>query len=238
MSAADRSAAAILGVLVAVGLAVGGYFIGNGFVSARALERSVEVKGLAEREMPADTAIWPLQLVVAGNELQPLLNQLEEQVEQVRAFLTLQGFDAGEISVGAPGIVDRLAQRYGDQNATLRFSVSQAVTVFTSKVDAVRDADSELLELGKAGIVFNQEEYGLRTQYLFGGLNEIKPSMIEEATRNAREVAQKFADDSASTLGRIRRASQGQFSISDRDSNNPHIKNVRVVSTLEYYLID
>lgn len=238
MSASGRSAAAVLGVLIALGLAAGGFFIGDGFVTARALERSVEVKGLAEREVPADTAIWPLQLVVAGNELPPLLTQLEQQVGQVRAFLTLQGFEDTEISVGAPGIVDRLAQRYGNQNAPLRYSVSQAVTVFTAKVDAVREADSELLELGKAGIVFNQEEFGLRTQYLFGGLNAIKPAMIEEATRNAREVAQKFADDSASTLGKIRRASQGQFSITDRDSNNPHIKNVRVVSTLEYYLID
>lgn len=230
--------AAVLGLLVAVGVALGGYFVGAGFVEARALERSVEVKGLAEREVLADTAIWPLQLVVAGNELPPLLAALEEQVGQVRAFLTLRGFDESEISVSAPSITDRLAQQYGNQNVALRYSVSQALTVFTSRVEAVRGAGGELLELGKAGIVFNQDNYELRTQYLFGGLNDIKPAMIEEATRNAREVAQKFADDSASTLGKIRSARQGQFSIADRDSNNPHIKRVRVVSTVEYYLVD
>ncbi|MEZ5557800.1 MAG: hypothetical protein R3E86_04550 [Pseudomonadales bacterium] len=110
--------------------------------------------------------------------------------------------------------------------------------MFTRKIDAVRAAGRELLALGKAGIVFTQGNYELRTQYLFNGLNEIKPAMIEEATRNAREVAQKFAEDSRSRLGKIRSARQGQFSIEDRDSNNPHIKKVRVVSTLEYYLTD
>jgi uncharacterized protein len=230
--------AALLGLLLAAGLALAGYFIGSGFVDARALERTVEVKGLAEREMPADTAIWPLQFVMAGNELEPLLAQLEEQGQQVRAFLTLRGFDDGEISIGSPNITDRLAQGYGDPNVRFRYAVSQVVTVFTTKIDAVRSAGRELLELGKAGIVFNQDNYEFRTQYLFNGLNDIKPSMIEEATRNAREVAQKFAEDSDSRLGKIRSARQGQFSISDRDSNNPHIKNVRVVSTLEYYLAD
>jgi hypothetical protein len=238
----NTNPAVLLGALLAAGLALAGWFIGSfigqGFVDARALERTVEVKGLAEREVAADTAIWPLQVMVGGNELEPLLAQIERQVAQVRAFLTLRGFDDAEISVGSPNIIDRKAQGWGDPNTGFRYSVTQVVTVFTAKIDAVRGAGSELLELGKAGIVFAQDNYEFRTQYLFNGLNDIKPSMIEEATRNAREVAQKFAEDSSSRLGKIRTARQGQFSISDRDSNNPHIKNVRVVSTLEYYLAD
>jgi uncharacterized protein len=230
--------AALLGVLLAVGLMTGGYFAGNGFVEARALDRIVEVKGLAEREVPADTAIWPLQFVVVGNELDPLLSLIEQQGEQVRAFLTLRGFDADEMSVNAPTITDRHAQGYADPNVRFRYSVALVITVFTSKIEAVRTAGRELLELGKAGIVFNQDYYEHRPQFLFNGLNDLKPSMIEEATRNGRDVAQKFAEDSASRLGKIRTARQGQFTISDRDSNNPHIKNVRVVSTLEYYLAD
>jgi len=228
----------LLGALVALGLAAAGYFIGNGFVEARALERTVEVKGLAEREVPADTAIWPLTFVVAGNELDALLAQVEDQGAQVRAFLTLRGFEDQEISMSAPSITDRLAQSYGEPDVRFRYTVSQTITVFTSKIQTVRDAGRDLLSLGKAGIVFNQENYELRTQYLFNGLNDLKPAMIEEATRNAREVAEKFAADSSSRLGKIRAARQGQFSISDRDSNNPHIKNVRVVSTVEYYLVD
>jgi hypothetical protein len=228
----------LMGALLALGLALAGYFIGNGFVQARALERTVEVKGLAEREVAADTAIWPLRFVVAGNELEPLLAQVEAQGNQVGAFLSLQGFSAEEISTSAPSITDRLAQNYAEPNVRFRYTVAQTVTVFTLNVGAVRNAGRELLSLGKAGIVFSQEDYNVQTQYLFNGLNAIKPAMIEEATRNAREVAEKFAADSKSRLGKIRSARQGQFSITDRDSNNPHIKKVRVVSTVAYYLAD
>ena len=97
---------------------------------------------------------------------------------------------------------------------------------------------SELSALGKQGIVLQSGNYESQTEYLYTGLNDIKPEMIEEATRNAREAATEFAQDSESELGKIRQASQGQFSISPRDKNNPHIMNVRVVSTVEYYLSD
>ncbi len=95
-----------------------------------------------------------------------------------------------------------------------------------------------LSKLGKQGIVFTAGNYQTQTEYIFTRLNEVKPEMIEEATRKAREVAQKFASDSQSALGKIKRASQGQFSILPRDKNNPHIKKIRVVSTIEYYLSD
>ncbi len=103
---------------------------------------------------------------------------------------------------------------------------------------AVRKVMGALSELGKQGIVFTTGDYESQTEYIFTRLNEVKPEMIEEATRKAREVAEKFASDSRSTLGKIRRASQGQFSISARDKNNPHIKKIRVVSTVAYYLSD
>jgi len=225
-------------VLIGLGLAAGGYFVGQGLVNARTVDRSVEVKGLAEREVMADTAIWPIQIVAAGDDLEALLDRIDLQGEQVREFLEALGFTADEISSGAPNVVDRQARDYGDPNARVRFSVTLTLTVFTTKVQAVRDAGDDLLELGKSGIVISQENYDARTQYLFNGLNALKPAMVEEATGNAREVAMKFAGDSGSRLGRIRSARQGQFSIEDRDSNNPHIKKIRVVSTLDYYLVD
>jgi hypothetical protein len=234
----NRMSSLVLGALLLVGLALAGHGVGRGFVEARSLDRSVEVKGLAEREVVADTAIWPLQFVVAGDELDALVSQIELQREAVTAFLVAQGFEPREISVSAPGIVDRLAQPWGDPNVRFRYSVAQIMTVFTDKIEAVRTAGQELIELGRAGVVLNQEAFEFRTQYLFNGLKDIKPAMIEEATRNAREVAMRFAADSGSRIGKLKSARQGQFTIQDRDSNNPHIKNVRVVSTLEYYLVD
>ena len=119
-----------------------------------------------------------------------------------------------------------------------RYAATAVVTLYTGKVEAVRSAMAKLVELGKQGIAISGQDYQTRTEFLFTELNSIKPAMIEEATRNARQVAEKFAQDSNSRLGKIRRAQQGQFSISDRDSNTPYIKKVRVVSTLEYYLSD
>lgn len=228
----------IAALAVAFGLAVAGYFIGDGFVSAKALERTVVVKGLAEREMPADTAIWPIQLLIADNDLAKLIDTAEAQSAEVVDFLTFRGFEPSEISVSAPAITDKQAQDWGNNNHRFRYSATRVVTVYSDDVSKVRAAEADLIELGKAGIVFTQNNYEFRTQYLFNGLNGVKPEMVEEATRNAREVAEKFAEDSGSALGKIRKARQGQFSISDRDSNNPHIKRIRVVSTLEYYLAD
>ncbi len=230
--------ALLLAVGIALGTSLAGHFIGKGFTDARALERSVSVKGLSERDVPADVAIWPLQLNVADNDLTSLVATVEKQKAMVIEFLTARGFVESEITVGAPAITDKQAQSYGNENVRFRFLGQQVITVYTKKIDAVRAANRELLELGKAGVVFSQENYELKTQYLFQGLNEIKPEMVEEATRNARVVAEKFAGDSESRLGKIKSAAQGQFTVEDRDSNNPHIKRVRVVSTIEYYLAD
>ena len=234
--------ALLLALAIGLGTSFAGYSIGSrigkGFTDARALERTVSVKGLSERDVPADVAIWPLQINVADNDLTNLVATVEKQQAMVIEFLTTHGFAEAEITVGAPAITDKQAQAYGNDPIRFRYLAQQVVTVYTKKIDAVRAANRELLELGKAGVVFSQENYELKTQYLFQGLNEIKPAMVEEATRNARVVAEKFAADSDSRLGKIKSAAQGQFTVEDRDSNNPHIKRVRIVSTLEYYLAD
>ena len=149
------------------------------------------------------------------------------------------GLPASAMSTRAPAITDKLAQQFGNQGrAEFRYSAVQTVTVYSNEVERVRTLSARLSDLGKRGIVFSGGNYGDQTEYLFTRLNDLKPEMIEEATRKAREVAEKFAEDSRSVLGKIRRARQGQFSVSPRDKNNPHIKKVRVVSTVEYYLSD
>jgi len=135
-------------------------------------------------------------------------------------------------------ITDRLAQEYGGNGQVqLRYIATQTVTVYSGKIDQVRASQKNLVELGKKGIAFSGGDFQ-QTQYLFTKLNDVKPAMIEEATRKAREVAETFAADSNSKLGKIKGANQGQFSVEDRDSNTPYIKRVRVVSTVDYYLSD
>ena len=235
----QTGSAFMLGVFIFLGLSALGFLGGRAVVQFKTFERSVTVKGLSEREFPADVVIWPIQFTLADNTLGSLYATLESQTEEIRGFLMGQGIDSSEISVASPAITDKLAQRYGDApRAEFRYTAVRTVTVYSSNVDRVRDAMQGLVELGKRGVVFTGEDYQNQVEYLFTRLNEVKPEMIEEATTNAREVAQKFAEDSESELGKIRRASQGQFSIEPRDRNNPHIKKIRVVSTVEYYLSD
>lgn len=231
--------AMVLGVFILLGLSSLGYLLGNAAVRVKEFERSVSVKGLAEREYPADVVIWPIQFTVASSELAGLYDTLARHTRSIRTFLEERGIERDAISSAIPAITDKSAQSYGgNEKIEFRYVATQTVTVYSTRIDAVRAVMASLGELGKQGIVISGNEYQNQTEYLFTRLNEIKPGMIEEATRNAREVAEKFAEDSQSRLGKIKRASQGQFSITPRDTNNPHVKNVRVVSTVEYYLSD
>ena len=228
-----------LGVLICLGLAILGSTLRSGVIRFKEFERTVSVKGLSERDVPADIALWPIRFTSAHNDLAAVYAKLESDTREILALLQQQGFDSSEITVSAPAITDKLAQQYGSPSELgLRYVASQTVTVYTPQVDLVRSSIHKLSELGKKGVVLSGQEYQAQTEYLFTKLNDVKPEMIEEATRAAREVAEKFAKDSQSKLGKIKTANQGQFTITDRDSNTPHIKKVRVVSTVEYYLSD
>ena len=229
----------IFSLAFVAGAAILGYFLNQSVDTFRSYERTIQVKGLSEREVQADTAIWPIHYSVTNNELDEIYLSLEDKNQIIQEFLAENGFEPAEITFSQPVIKDKRAQSYGNYNANdIRFTANQIVTLYSTSIDKVRNTQAKLVELGKQGIVLNGDQYASRTQFLFSGLNDIKPAMIEDATQKAREVATKFAQDSNSTLGKIKQARQGQFSIADRDSNTPYIKKVRVVSTVEYYLVD
>jgi hypothetical protein len=239
MKTASTLTAFILGLFLFLGLVSLGYQLGSAAIDFKQLERSVTVKGLAEQEVMADIVIWPIQFIIADNDLQSLYKSIDEGTGKIKAFLNENGIEATDITFAAPAITDKSAQQWGSDNrAEFRYTATQTVTVYSKKVDQVRSVMNELSALGKQGIALVGNSYDSQTEYIYTQLNDIKPQMIEEATRNAREAATKFAEDSQSVLGKIRQASQGQFSINPRDKNNPHIMKVRVVSTVEYYLSD
>jgi hypothetical protein len=235
----SKASAFILGAFIFLGLTVSGYLLGRAAIEFKEYERTVTVKGLSEREYPSDIVIWPIQFIAAGNNLEALYDTVEASTAAIKAFLENNAISPDDISSSSPAITDKSAQQYGN-NARPEFSYSalQTVTVYSRNVEGVRSVMGSLSDLGKQGIVLTGGNYQAQTEYLFTRLNDVKPDMIEEATRKAREVAGKFAADSESRLGKIKNARQGQFSITPRDRNNPHIKKVRVVSTVEYYLSD
>lgn len=225
----------IAGVCVAIGIASVGVSLKAGIDHFVDRDRVVTVKGLAERNVQADYVIWPVTFRVTGNDLSALYEKAQTQSEEIRNFLISQGIKAQDISQGTPSVQDLHADFYGNNLPPERYRMEMAVSVATTDVDTVLKAMGNQSELIQKGVLFTPN---YRTQFSFNGLNSIKPEMVEEATKNARSTAQKFAEDSDSELGKIRRASQGQFSIYDRDSNTPYIKRVRVVTTVEYYLKD
>lgn len=235
----DRSfsAALVLGLLIGLGVALAGLFVGQALYQIKAAERYVSVKGLAEREVPADLVIWPLTFNQAGNNLPQLYDALEKDRQSIRKFLTALGFKQEEISDAPPRVTDYYAQGYtGNRLPPNRYKIEASLTLSTSKVAQVKAAMEKSGELVKDGIVLSYD-YGRGAEFLFTGLNKIKPAMIAEATKNARAAAEQFARDSGSLVGGIRRASQGLFTISNRDANTPDIKIVRVVSTLDFFLV-
>lgn len=239
MTTPSTTFAVVLGGFIFAGLAALGLIAGNAALEVKAHERSVQVKGLAEREVPADIVIWPLSYQLASNDLNELYGSISEKNAIVTRFLTDKGLALADITTSAPTVVDRYAQSWGNTaEIEYRYVATATVTLYSTDVETARRSMSNAIELGKNGIALTGEQYGNQVQFLFTGLNDLKPAMIEESTFNARVVAEKFAADSKSTLGKIKSATQGQFSISDRDSTTPHVKNVRVVSTVEYYLSD
>lgn len=225
-------------VIIAIGLFLLGLFLKNGLDSFSTKDRVVNVKGLAEMEVMANKVTWPIMYKEIGDDLTSLYNKINSTNKAIVDFLKENGLDDSEITVNAPEIVDLNAERYLSNQNNYRYNVTQVITVASTKVDLVRRLINGQSELLKQGIAIASGDYMYQVQYEYTDLNTIKPQMIEEATKNARSAAEKFASDSDSKLGKIKRAFQGQFSITDRDEFTPYIKNVRVVTTIDYFLED
>ncbi|MGH8212702.1 MAG: SIMPL domain-containing protein [Rhodanobacteraceae bacterium] len=230
-------------LIVAMGLVIGGWFIGHGFEAGRN-QRHVTVKGLTERDVKADLALWPIRFVETGDKLPDVQARIQNDDRQVTAFLTRRKLGSDAIAFRTLEVTDRTAQAYGGNQYPTRFIIARTIMVRTPDVDMVATAAQATGELIDAGVVLGDANDGNDSgpTYLFNGLNALKPSMIAEATKNARAAAEQFARDSGSSLGGIREANQGVFEILARDKapmlqeQHQVNKTVRVVATLDYAL--
>ena len=219
---------------IVAGLALLGFFISKGLTSIANQEQYVTVKGLAERDVLANKVVWPLPYKCVSNDMQALYKDIENNRDIVLSFLKEGGITNNEIVISAPTVTDRLAQSYVPDNIKFRYQAEAVITVISPQVEKVIELMGKQIELMKDGVIIS-DEYSYQTQFEYTALNDIKPAMVEEATRNARAVAQKFAEDSDCKLGNIKQATQGQFSITS-DETTPQIKNIRVVTTVKYAL--
>jgi hypothetical protein len=226
-----------MALVIALGLLALGLCIRSGLRAIPDSQRTVDVRGLATREVPANRVTWPIVFKQVGNDLPTVYEQVSSTNDAIVKYLKDNGISDSDISISAPSMTDLTTDRYNTQPLPYNYSVQSVVTVSSDMVDKVRELINRQGELLRRGIAI-QSDYSYPITYEYTELNSIKPEMIAEATKNAREAANKFAEDSESKLGKIKSAYQGQFSIEDRDNYTPYIKTVRVVTTLTYFLED
>ena len=225
-------------LIIAVAIILLGLTIKAGMDNFSYRDRLVSVRGLAEKEVMANKVTWPIVIKQVGNSLNEIYSGVQKTNSTILEFLKANGIEESEISVNAPELVDIRDDRYNTNPIPYNYNLTSVIVVSSSKVDLVRSLIAKQMELLRDGVAIVNGGYQYPVKYEYTDLNSIKPEMIAEATAKAREAGQQFATDSKSRLGKIKTASQGQFSISDRDENTPYLQKVRVVSNIQFYLED
>ena len=231
--------------IMAFGIALGGFFIGNGVYQSVA-SRTVTVKGLAEMDVVADTAVWNIKFNRVGGDLVRVQSDIDNDIAKTRQFLMDNGFEENELQNLRITVRDKFAgysdmQRKAEEQND-RYVIETGVMVRSSSVNLVDSVSRKMGDLVRQGVTVSEDYAG--PVYVFNGLNNIKIKMIEEATKNARAAGEQFAKDAGANLGKIKTANQGTFSITARDqidawSDNERQsinKRVRVVSTITFFL--
>lgn len=232
------SSTIIASSIIAIAIIVLGLSLKAGFDNYSNRDRVVTVRGLCEKEVKANKVTWPIVTKEMGNDLPAIYKRVQDTNTTILAFLHANGITDGEISVNAPEVYDAMANNYASDDVKYRYKVTNVVVVTSDRPDIILALINKQTELMQKGIAIVAGDYEYRTTYEYTDLNSVKPQMIAEATANARQAADKFAGDSHSKLGKIKTASQGQFSITDRDQYTPDIKTIRVVTSITYYLED
>ena len=219
-------------IILAVGLVLMGWFIKCGIDNFANKDRQVTVKGLAEREVPADQVTWSLSTTEMGNDLPALYQRISQQAGKIKAFLIANGLEESEITINPPRVNDLEANTWSENRKSYRYTAEITVAVYTKKVEKVNEIiykQGDLLEQGLA----IESSY---PSYELASFQKLKPEMMSEAIKAAQKTGQQFAEASGASLGSILTAGQGQFEIDDRDQNTPYIKKIRVVTTVTYSL--
>ena len=229
----ERSSLILSALLISLGLAAAGFFIGEGISGRNSAQRTISVKGLSEREVPASVATWTVDYSATGNDLGEINKKLADSTRAVLAFLKGAGFEEADMAVQPPSIHDT-SMDVRDKDSPPppeRYRSSQSVLLRTAKVDAIKPALASASNLMMSGVLLSGKT---QPNYIYNELNDIKPGMIQEATKNARIAAEQFSRDSQTALGKLRNASQGWFQVENRDAATPERKIVRVVVDVEY----
>jgi hypothetical protein len=240
----------VYAIAIVIGLGLNGIFIGRAIQRFKKEDRYISVKGFSEREVKANLAVWTIKTRVTTNDISEGSRKIEADKQKIIEFLMQKGIKQSEIFQQDLKVVDKMAREYGNSDiGNFRYIIENAMQVRSENVDTIQNVKRMTDELLKVGVVIsNIDDYRPAVQYLFTKLNEIKPAMLQEATQNARKAALEFTRESNVTLGSLKKANQGLFTIVDRDDSvsaqtgeggyganvNDIYKKVRVVVNIEY----
>lgn len=228
-----RTSQLFYGIIIILSVIILSFTISGAVNKFTSRNRTVSVKGLSEKIVDADLALWPLKSTATANTLIEINNKVAADQKIIKEFLIDQGFSEQEITIKQPTIQDRQANLYYENKGNqLRYIADIGILVKTSKVNLVKKAIQKSGELISKNISLANSN----VEYIFTKLNDVKPEMIEEATKQARIAAQRFAADSGSKIKGIKNAYQGLFSISPIHYYNPEIKKIRVVTNIDYFI--
>lgn len=231
----------VVAIILGISLILSASLLKEGLTGLKTSDRYVTVKGVAEREVQADLALWPIRFVATGNSLEQAQENARSSREAIYAFLELQAIDKNAVELQRLDVTDTRANPYQGEGEQ-KFIINQTLMVRSTQIERIRQAAQNVSELVDSGVLLTTDYGPGGPTYLFSGLNDIKPAMIAEATASAREAAQQFARDANASVGGLRRANQGVFQILARDQapgvseQQQPVKTVRVVSTVDYYL--
>ena len=220
--------------VLSIGLIAGGYLMGDGLLRSKKADRSVTVRGLAEREVTANLATWTIAYSAQSTDLASAQADIDQDTKAITKFFEELGFKADALKPTGANV-----NQYSS-NGTPQYTIRQRLSLRTSDIEKAQAAVARQFDLVRRGVVL---EDGSGMSYTFTKLEDIKPEMVAEATKDARKSAEQFAQDSGTDVGSIKSATQGYFSISSRDgdgggygvSDTPY-KKVRVVTTVNFYL--
>ena len=223
-------------ILMALAVVLAAYLLKCGIETFAQKDQAVSVRGLATREVEADNVVWPIRIKITGSDMQGISKRIAADMQKTTAWLTEKGIDAKEIETGATELTDRWANEYASNYGGERYLMIGTLVVNSGDVKKVRELVSHVNKLTAQGVAVAASDWNTGITYNFRSLNDIKPAMIEEANKNARTAAEKFAADSGCRIGKLKSATQGLFEISDRDAYTPYIKEVRVVTNAQFQL--
>ncbi len=242
-----------LAIAIFIGSIGSATILGNALINMKMQDRNVQVRGVAERKVKADTAVWVIPINAANNDLHLAQSKVSSDTTKIINYLKQYNLVEDEISKRSTRVFDKLAQRYYTENNAPRYFVESEIVIKSLKIDDIVKASQNIGELIDQNITIAYDEYKYNgPKFFFTKLNDIKPDMLADATKEARKAANEFALNSKSKVGKIKRASQGLFSILSQEtvaaqensysygSNEAYFvdKIVRVIINVEYYLED